>query len=85
MQVLEQRRHAGEGRHGLTSCQSTVEIRRCDAGVVVPAHDHRVQRGVELLDALDGGLDEFGGGCFATGDQAGLCGGVEPAGGLRDR
>ena len=84
-QILEQRGDSGKQWHRLAQGQAAVDIGSGHAGVVEPPDDHGVQRFVECLDPLDGRFDEVGRRHFAGGNQRGLVGGVEPAGGLRDR
>ena len=59
-QVLYRDRHAGERRKVVAAVRDLVsELARLGAGLVVVAPDHRVQRRVEAVDALQGGVDEL--------------------------
>ncbi len=51
-QVLDQERHAAKRAVGQRSSRGV-------AGVVEPADDHRVERGVDALDPLDGRFEQF--------------------------
>ena len=76
--VLHEERHAAERAVGRVAARRE----RFGAGLLEALVDHRVERGVQCLDARDRGVDELGRRRVAARDELGLGGCVEPGVGV---
>jgi hypothetical protein len=73
--ILEQERHTGKGARGELG-------NRGSAGLLKHGCDDGVERGIQALDALDGGINQLDGSHLAPADELGLGGGVEKGEGV---